>query len=55
MKGFIKPDDKTLVICKDCQRKYTKYMVVAINNYDNTYWCVRCYNRRNKQWQNYPR
>lgn len=43
-RGFIPNREKIIVTCIQCQKPYTRFMSICLNNYKQIYKCMRCFN-----------
>lgn len=43
-RGFIPNREKIIVTCVKCQKPYTRFMSICLNNYKQIYKCMRCFN-----------
>jgi len=48
LRGYVPSNQKQIVRCKSCMRKFTKFMAIQIDHYRFLYKCIRCYNGGNK-------
>jgi hypothetical protein len=48
LRGFIPSNQRILVRCKNCWRKYSKFMSIRLYQHKEEYKCIKCYNGGNQ-------